>query len=129
MTDIMLFSQIGIGALNALLRIILQDWTSNDWSNRSALLSGAAVHNAHIRAIVPAANLLEFRVQEGWAPLCKFLGKEIPDEPFPRANVGKDSASRLKIAIAVRTAMIIAQAGKKWAIPIAVVVGGWWLMG
>jgi hypothetical protein len=23
---------------------------------------------------------------EGWAPLCKFLGKPIPNEPFPRVN-------------------------------------------
>lgn len=23
---------------------------------------------------------------EGWEPLCKFLGKPIPDEPFPRVN-------------------------------------------
>jgi hypothetical protein len=28
---------------------------------------------------------------EGWEPLCRFLGKEIPDVPFPRRN---DAASR-----------------------------------
>jgi hypothetical protein len=25
-------------------------------------------------------------VKEGWEPLCKFLGKPIPDEGFPRTN-------------------------------------------
>ena len=29
-----------------------------------------------------------FNVTEGWEPLCKFLGKEIPQQPFPRKNVG-----------------------------------------
>ena len=27
-------------------------------------------------------------MKEGWEPLCKFLGKEIPEQPFPRKNVG-----------------------------------------
>jgi hypothetical protein len=38
--------------------------------------------------VVPKDNLLEFRAVDGWAPLCKFLGKEIPDEPYPRINEG-----------------------------------------
>lgn len=29
-----------------------------------------------------------YRVKEGWEPLCKFLGKKIPETPFPRRNVG-----------------------------------------
>ncbi|MEM9284139.1 MAG: sulfotransferase family protein [Verrucomicrobiota bacterium] len=34
-----------------------------------------------------AEDLLEFRVVEGWAPLCEFLDQPIPDEPFPKLNV------------------------------------------
>jgi len=26
-------------------------------------------------------------VKEGWEPLCKFLGKDIPEEPFPKKNI------------------------------------------
>ncbi len=26
------------------------------------------------------------KVKEGWAPLCKFLDVDVPDEPFPRVN-------------------------------------------
>ncbi|KAJ3489735.1 hypothetical protein NLG97_g5937 [Lecanicillium saksenae] len=37
-------------------------------------------HYAHIRAIVPADRLLEYHVSEGWAPLCKFLDKPVPEE-------------------------------------------------
>ena len=36
--------------------------------------------------MVPEDRLLEWRVGDGWEPLCKFLGKEIPDEPFPHVN-------------------------------------------
>ncbi|CAK8677577.1 unnamed protein product [Clavelina lepadiformis] len=35
----------------------------------------------------PADKLLVYDVRQGWAPLCEFLGKEIPDKPFPRENV------------------------------------------
>jgi len=43
-------------------------------------------HNQMIRDMVPADQLLEYNVKQGWTPLCKFLGKEAPKEPFPRVN-------------------------------------------
>jgi hypothetical protein len=27
-----------------------------------------------------------FEPKEGWEPLCKFLGKPVPDQPFPHIN-------------------------------------------
>jgi hypothetical protein len=36
--------------------------------------------------IVPPDRLLVFELKDGWEPLCKFLGKPIPQEPFPFAN-------------------------------------------
>jgi sulfotransferase family protein len=29
---------------------------------------------------------LEYRVGQGWKPLCEFLGKDVPEEDFPRAD-------------------------------------------
>ncbi|KAL8891333.1 MAG: hypothetical protein Q9215_001656, partial [Flavoplaca cf. flavocitrina] len=40
-------------------------------------------HYAHVREVVPKERLLEYRVQEGWEPLCRFLGTEVPEEEFP----------------------------------------------
>jgi hypothetical protein len=31
-------------------------------------------------------RLLDFSLADGWAPLCEFLGKPVPDEPFRRVN-------------------------------------------
>lgn len=39
-----------------------------------------------IRGLVPKERLLEWYVEDGWGPLCKFLGKPVPDADFPRAN-------------------------------------------
>ena len=43
-------------------------------------------HNEAVRRTVPADRLLEFEVAQGWEPLCAFLGRPVPDEPFPRLN-------------------------------------------
>lgn len=31
-------------------------------------------------------RVLEFVAEDGWAPLCEFLGAEVPDVPYPRMN-------------------------------------------
>ena len=43
-------------------------------------------HNAAVRSLVPADQLLEYNVKQGWGPLCRFLGLPEPDEPFPHEN-------------------------------------------
>ena len=40
--------------------------------------------------IVSSITLLVHCATDGWAPLCAFLGKPIPDAPYPRVN---DAAS------------------------------------
>jgi hypothetical protein len=39
--------------------------------------------------------LLVFDVVEGWAPLCAFLGVDVPDTPFPRTNNRADFWAKL----------------------------------
>jgi len=43
-------------------------------------------HNMYVKSIVPASNLLVWNVKEGWAPLCAFLDKPIPNGPIPHDN-------------------------------------------
>lgn len=43
-------------------------------------------HEAAVKAAIPPERLLVFEPKQGWEPICKFLGKEIPDEPFPHVN-------------------------------------------
>jgi hypothetical protein len=61
-------------------------------------------HYERVRRTVPAERLLVYRVQEGWEPLCWFLGVDVPDEPFPRVNVGDNLLHN------IRTAMRLARA-------------------
>lgn len=50
-------------------------------------------HIEDVKKTVPAERLLIFEAKEGWAPLCKFLDKEIPNEPYPSANKKEDFPS------------------------------------
>ena len=42
--------------------------------------------NRQVRATIPAHQLLVYNVNEGWEPLCHFLGVPVPDLPFPYSN-------------------------------------------
>lgn len=67
---------------------------------------------AKIRETVPAERRLEYKMGDGWEPLCEFLGKEVPDLPFPRLN---DSASREKSQKRGEMSVLV-NSGKKMAV-------------
>lgn len=41
------------------------------------------LHNCEVKDRIPSTRLLVYNVKEGWEPLCKFLGAEVPSSPFP----------------------------------------------
>jgi hypothetical protein len=47
-------------------------------------------HNDMVRRKVAPERLLVFKLSDGWGPLCDFLGKEVPDVPFPRVNEAEE---------------------------------------
>ena len=48
-----------------------------------------------VKSTVPPEKLLVFDVKEGWEPLCKFLNKPVPNEPFPNINDKKDLQQKM----------------------------------
>jgi hypothetical protein len=54
--------------------------------DRAGLIKAFTAHEAAVKAAIPAGRLLAFDVKQGWGPLCAFLGKPVPAEPFPRTN-------------------------------------------
>mmetsp|Transcript_8101 Transcript_8101/g.15030 ORF Transcript_8101/g.15030 Transcript_8101/m.15030 type:complete len:276 (-) Transcript_8101:100-927(-) len=56
-------------------------------------------HVEQVRNTIPADRLLVFNVKEGWEPLCKFLGKPVPKQAFPRSTANDAKAlRRLRLA-------------------------------
>ena len=54
--------------------------------DRATSIAAFLAHNAAVRRDAPPAQLLEYDIAQGWAPLCGFLGVPVPDAPFPRVN-------------------------------------------
>ncbi|KAJ5881229.1 uncharacterized protein N7473_012282 [Penicillium subrubescens] len=53
-------------------------------------------HYREIRASVPPERLLDYRLEDGWEPLCRFLGKDVPDVSFPRVNEAAEYARHIR---------------------------------
>lgn len=43
-------------------------------------------HNAEVVATIAPDRLLVYEVGSGWDPLCRFLGLDVPDTPYPTSN-------------------------------------------
>ena len=64
-------------------------------------------HYAHVRSLVPQDRLLEYHVQDGWAPLCKFLDVPHPSTEFPRGNTTDTLNKRFEAALKLTLAAIL----------------------
>ncbi|ORX62894.1 hypothetical protein DM01DRAFT_1331004 [Hesseltinella vesiculosa] len=50
-------------------------------------------HIEDVKRNVPADRLLIMNLGDGWEPLCNFLNKPVPDEPYPRSNSSDEFAA------------------------------------
>ena len=78
-------------------KVILERTFDDRFADRSYALEVFRSNNEEVRRIIPAARLLVYEVSEGWGPLCRFLGRPIPDEAFPRVN--STSSFRQRVGI------------------------------
>ncbi|PWY66709.1 hypothetical protein BO70DRAFT_301477 [Aspergillus heteromorphus CBS 117.55] len=72
------------GAGNRMCRLAFDHLFDGDFERNGE--RAFAEHYERVRRVVPRENLLEWNPKEGWGPLCEFLGREVPDTEFPRAN-------------------------------------------
>ena len=63
---------------------------AGDTSTAPLLAEAMERWNAEVQATVPPERLLVWNPNEGWEPLCEFLGVPVPAEALPRLN---DTAS------------------------------------
>jgi hypothetical protein len=66
-----------------------------------------------VRAMVPEERKLEYRIGDGWEPLCRFLDVDVPDVPFPRDNHSASHDQEAKARV-----RLIWTAGAKVAVPL-----------
>jgi hypothetical protein len=85
-----------------------------------------AEHAAMVKGLVEKERLLEWTVLDGWEPLCVFLGKDIPDEPFPHVNDAAGFKGREKQAMGLWFTQGFANIGKAVLVVALVGVAVWY---
>ena len=63
--------------------------------DKAWMLNRYRTHNAEVQGAIPAKRLLVYDPADGWEPLCRFLGRPIPAEPFPRVNSTEEFKSMI----------------------------------
>lgn len=68
-------------------KYILSIWTGGNLNDHEKLLQAYRDHYKHVRKVVPAEKLLEFKPGFGYKELCDFLDEPLPgDELYPHIN-------------------------------------------
>jgi hypothetical protein len=80
------------------VKIVLEDTFGGRFEDRAHAIGIYERHNAEVRQAVPPNRLLVYEIGQGWEPLCRFLGKAAPAEPFPRVNTRDDFRTALGLA-------------------------------
>ena len=71
-------------------RLILEHTFEGMYWNKEHTIEIYKKHVQHVIGTVPQKRLLHFDVRDGWEPLCDFLQKPAPQEPFPWLNERKE---------------------------------------
>ena len=77
-------------------------------------------HYENVKRLAPKEKLLMFDLEQGWEPLCKFLGKPVPDVPFPRVNETKAVQEKVQLYIEESLRRAAIRIGKQM-IPVLVI--------
>ncbi|KAF2102369.1 hypothetical protein NA57DRAFT_63340 [Rhizodiscina lignyota] len=79
-----------------------QPWQISNWDARGRALYKE--HYAHLRGVLneQGRQSLEWRAEEGWEPLCKYLEQPVPDGPFPHGNTTPEFQGRAERSMKAR---------------------------
>lgn len=72
------------------IRLIAERVFGGRIGDRAHAIATYERNTAEVQAAFGADRLLTYNIGDGWEPLCRFLGKPIPDTPYPRTNSAKE---------------------------------------
>lgn len=119
-------------SVEAMQRIVLGAFQAKDVNQ--VRLKGREYYNSYyqmVRSKVPADRLLEYRLGQGWEPLCEFLGRPVPAVPFPRVNDAADHQKQVMYTVRKLHYMALANSRNWILLGLTVVVNAvaiWWRM-
>ena len=91
-------------------RLIWQRSHKGTMNDRDKAIARYEEHIAEVKAAVPPERLLVFSVDQGWGPLCAFLGIEEPKTPFPNVNDRAEIKKEIRNIMTASYVMLAASA-------------------
>lgn len=73
-------------------------------------------------------SYLEWKVQDGWEPLCQFLDKAVPDEEFPRGNAKQEHDQRIGQLVSKRVSAAMRNAAILFSSVLGIIFACWWML-
>jgi hypothetical protein len=77
---------MGRAGSEIIYRVALRGIFQDRLADKAYALKVYAQHQRDVIEAIPSSRLLVYNVQEGWEPLCRFLGVDIPEAAFPASN-------------------------------------------
>jgi len=100
-------------------KLIWQRSLRGTMDDRARAIARYKAYVEEVKAAFPPERLLVFSVDQGWEPLCRFLGVPVPAEPFPnvndRAQIKKVIAGMTMGAYAIIAGGIVVAALLSWS--------------
>ena len=110
------------GRFNQMVReVIWKRCLRGTMNDRTSAIARYLENLEQVKAAVPADQLLVFQVDQGWQPLCDFLGVPVPNTDFPRVNERK-KLKRVMMVITGLAYLILLVAALALAAAVAVIV-------
>lgn len=72
------------------VKYMWNSYFNKEFTNKEKAIEVFKKHFDNVRKLIPKEQLLEYEIKEEWAPLCKFLNKDIPNIAFPRSNAKEE---------------------------------------
>ncbi len=80
-----------------LTEIALRRTLDCDPFDEVAAKAGYEAHNKRVQTAIPSDRLLVLPLGSGWEPLCTFLERPVPDEPYPSGNTTTDFTKYIEL--------------------------------
>lgn len=77
-------------------RTINREGVLRQFHDKNSMIAQYSEHIERAKRSISADRLLVFCVEDGWGPLCRFMGVSLPAAiSFPHSNRGQDFEARL----------------------------------
>ncbi|KAK4888664.1 hypothetical protein LTR27_012450 [Elasticomyces elasticus] len=76
------------------VRLVVWAPAGNDFSRNGKIMYHEHYAKLEAECREQGREWLDWKAQDEWAPLCKFLGKPVPDSPFPNINAAGNFEKR-----------------------------------